>query len=260
VANQHNINAWGRDLDADDWMIDGNTIRFSWQTAEGAGDELELIELLDGQTRLMTIAQGTKGEWSAVVVGLDPKARWVMDSGAPRKVAHYLQMMKVPYAVQVEGLTKRWLLWQEGKRVELPKEKPSHAAQLEFYFQNASLLGDAARYAVSTRDKSKRELPYLGLNVWGLAWLAFCDKAGQETAEYFLHKVASGLQLEDEGDPAAALRTRIRNAQADREKVSELEKLFFVIDAFSKFRAGEKVSRLQLPKGRKLVASDLQVY
>jgi hypothetical protein len=183
-ANEHNINAWFRDLEKDAWLIDGNSIRFT------TDEDWDAFEMLDGQTRCKAIAQGRRTVMSLVAVGIDPQARWVMDSGSGRTVAHYLQMEKVKYASVTAGLARRWLIWQEpDRRLQIGRDTPSHTEQLEFYFKNAELLSEAAYFAQQAARRAHQQLPAIGVNVWGLAWLAFTTgKAGRENSEFFLAK------------------------------------------------------------------------
>lgn len=255
AKKEHNIAALGRDLGVrvnghNDWIVDGNTIRF---TTDLDG---ELFELLDGQNRLTTIAQGTTPAWSAVVTGLDPRARWVIDTGAPRRVSDMLVMEKVQHASVVAALARRWPLWQKGRRVTLTSDVPSNSEQLECYYQNADLLQEAARFAVSSWTEAGPLFRKVTKTAWGIAWLAFTEK-DRVTADYFLTCIVRNRKIDvktslevvlQPGDPMLAFRSRVQHAFEMKERMPEKDITFLLVTCWNAYRGSQSLQRAQLPK------------
>jgi hypothetical protein len=75
-----------KEIRAGRWLYDGNPIRFDWDG-----------NLIDGQHRLMAIAEGGFTVESDVIAGMDPRVKEVVDTGRQRSTGDVLTMKGFSY-------------------------------------------------------------------------------------------------------------------------------------------------------------------
>jgi hypothetical protein len=85
-----------------------------------------------------------------------------------------------------------------------------------------------------------------GENTSVLAWL-FSDLDPDEAGEFLSH-LADGDGLATD-DPIAALRNRVVNMRVSGGRVNETEAIALLVMAWNARRAGERRTKLQLPRG-----------
>lgn len=237
--------AWADDVRRGRWIVDGNTIIFTpWG---------EKIEQLDGQHRLGAIADGNRTVWSLVVIGIDPAARWVIDSGNSRSVADVLKMNQYANPTILQALSKRYPLWLEGTRVDFSRQKVSPSWQLTEFYRHEQRLVEAAAFGHRMSNLTRKEKgtsPPLSPTLWGLAHLVFNDAVGPEdkdTATYFLERQFFWGDDVGRGDPATAARNRLMTADKTNENLGESQKMFIVVRGWNGWRGGIKIDKIQLP-------------
>lgn len=238
--------AWTDDIRRGDWIIDGNTIRFTpW------GDD---IEELDGQHRLLAIANGTKTVTSLVVFGITPAARAVIDSGNSRSFADVLKMKGYANGTLIQALTKRYPSYLLGDRVDLARIKVSNTWLLAEFYKHEDRLLEAVAFARRMGQASRRRpvagtMPTLTGSVWGLAYLVFSDIAGKDTAlKYLEDQFLHGENL-SRGDPAMAARNRIMTADKTNEQLDETKRCLVVWRGWNGYRGHLRFDKIQLPDG-----------
>jgi hypothetical protein len=237
--------AWAEDVRHGRWIIDGNTVRFTpWGTD---------IELLDGQHRIGAIAEGTKTAWSWVVIGIDPAARWVIDSGNSRSVSDVLTMKHYKNPKTLQALSKRYPLYLEGHRVDLARMKVSNPWQLTEFYRHEERLITAAAFGRRMRAVGRKNpgtCPPLPESIWALAHLVFCDRAGEVTATDFLERQLAYGDGISKGDPAMAARNRLLSADRTSERLDETQRCYIVWRGWNGFRGHLRFDKIQLPADR----------
>lgn len=97
------IDRYAGDMVSDQWLFIGDALRFNQD-----------CELIDGQHRCRAVAESEVAQMTMVVVGLDPEAIVVFDTGRPRTFTGHLQTEGIPNASAVAAVTKRVFDWRRG--------------------------------------------------------------------------------------------------------------------------------------------------
>lgn len=97
------IDRYAGDMASDQWLFIGDAIRFNQD-----------CELIDGQHRCRAISESGIAQMTMIVVGLDPEAIVVFDTGRPRTFTGHLQTEGVVNASAVATVTKRVFDWKRG--------------------------------------------------------------------------------------------------------------------------------------------------
>lgn len=97
------IDRYAGDMASEQWLFIGDALRFN-----------EDCELIDGQHRCRAVSESGVAQMTMVVVGLDPEAIVVFDTGRPRTFTGHLQTEGVANASSVATVTKRVFDWRRG--------------------------------------------------------------------------------------------------------------------------------------------------
>lgn len=230
------IPGYARDMASGRWNSDsGETIKFD-----------VFGNLIDGQNRLFAVIQANATSPGIVVEfdvarGLPSEAMQVIDSGASRTFSDTLKISGTPERARVSAIVR----WVAGINAGTWITRAGRAA-----LSNAELW-DAYRVDSDGFDAAGRraaDATRQGLGIgraMGTAFYLFA-RIDREQANQFFDGYVSGAGLLSR-DPILALRNRIVRQKLERQTAAE--QLALTIRAWNYFRAGEKVDRLQLPKG-----------
>lgn len=239
-ANSHNrrlreavADGYARDMAADRWDVNGETIKIC---ADG--------RLIDGQHRLEAIEITGISAVCLLVTGLPIEAQKTTDIGARRSYADTLRWADVKNGDAVSAIVRRITLWNAGYRAKNGRYKPT-APELGATFRTVPGIIEAAEFGVTHATGASIPPAQLGFAYWLLAGI---DAAA---ADWFMQRIAdgAGLQL---GHPVLVFRDRLRrerDALRGRGSVSPDLVLALLIKAWNAYRAGDSVSKLQLPTG-----------
>lgn len=97
------IDRYAGDMASSQWLFIGDALRFNHEE-----------ELIDGQHRCRAVSESGVSQMTMVVVGLDPEAIVVFDTGRPRTFTGHLQTEGVVNASAVATVTKRVFDWKRG--------------------------------------------------------------------------------------------------------------------------------------------------
>lgn len=191
-VNDRTVASYARDMKAGSWHLTGDPIKFD---KDGI--------LLDGQHRLWAcVTSGVEFE-TAVVFGVDPDARIVIDTGKKRSLGHYLQMTNETQASALAAVVNLCYRWDVGNiegdgtsaggRIVV-----SHEDALEWLDQNADV-----RESVKAANAVYKEVKF-GFTAIGAAHYLNARIDG-EMADSFWKQAASGEELPS-GSPILAWR------------------------------------------------------
>jgi len=239
-ANSHNrrlrevvADGYARDMTADRWDVNGETIKIC---ADG--------RLIDGQHRLEAIEITGITAVCLLVTGLPIEAQKTTDIGARRSYADTLRWEDVKNEDTVSAIVRRITLWNAGYRVKTGRHKVTDP-EMDATFASVPGITEAADFGV-TRAKGAGIPPaQFGFAYWLLARI---DAAG---ADWFMQRIADGVGLQL-GHPALVFRDRLRRereALRGRGSLSADLILGLLIKAWNSYRAGDSITKLQLPTG-----------
>jgi len=239
-ANSHNrrlreavADGYARDLTADRWDVNGETIKIC---ADG--------RLIDGQHRLEAIEITGIAAVCLLVTGLPIEAQKTTDIGARRSYADTLRWDDVKNEDTVSAIVRRITLWNAGYRAKNGRYKPTEP-ELGATFATVPGIIEATDFGTAHAKGAGIPPAQLGFAYWLLAGIE------AETANWFMQRIAdgAGLQL---GHPALVFRDRLRRereALRGRGNLSADLILALLIKAWNAHRAGDTITKLQLPTG-----------
>lgn len=227
------VTAYARDIAAGNWEVTGEAVKFS---EDGV--------LLDGQHRLAACVEADKPFTTLVIRNVAGAAQGRMDSGIVRKFADQLSLAGEPSPTVLSAVLRRIALWEAGLFC--------HSSSLKVTF---SELEDKLHEEPQVRESVRfgsRQATAAGLHPSVLSFLHWLlGKAYYGEAQFFLDRVADGAGLPS-GHPVLILRERIRRERdlaTRRNGVDPDATIALVIYAWNAHRAGERRTKLQLPKG-----------
>jgi hypothetical protein len=239
-ANSHNrrlreavADGYARDMTADRWDVNGETIKVC---ADG--------RLIDGQHRLEAIELTGIPAVCLLVTGLPIEAQKTTDIGARRSYADTLRWQDVKNGDAVSAILRRVTLWKAGYRTKTGSYKVTDP-EMDATFAAVPGVVEAADFGVAHAKGAGVPPAQLGFAYWLLAGI------DAEAATWFMQRIAdgAGLQL---GHPALVFRDRLRRereALRGRGSLSPDLVLALLIKAWNSYRAGDTITKLQLPPG-----------
>lgn len=225
--------AYARDMTNGAWKINGDSIRFA-----------EDGTLLDGQHRLAAIVRSSVTIPFIVVWGLPREAQDTMDIGAHRALRDQLHLKGIANSNEVSAIARRSYLAEVGSVGGGGNQVGPTQAELLHYINANPEVVRAAEVAL----RSKGNLPCAPTAIGACYFM--CARMDIDKAEYFwVHQVIDGLGLSD-SDPAYALRNRVQKEVMDgRRRMSADDVYRYGIVAWNHYRAGNRLTKLQAPKG-----------
>lgn len=231
-----------------DWRVIENYAR---QMTDGlwtfAGDPIRVSvtgRLLDGQYRLNAVIQSQTTQKFTVIRGLPNESQPFMDVGKRRSPGDVFSMYDVPAPGPAAALTQLLMRYERGAVLE--QKHSITAAEALAYYQdptNTALINEGTKRGLSV----KRVLP-LNPSVTGVVFVAASRISDPFTVNAFFEQVVGGLGL-NEGDPIAALRNWLIRRHREDLRVNRAEYLWQLTRVWNAWVSGEKLYRIQLPKG-----------
>lgn len=219
-----------QDMQAGRWMFTGDSIKFD---QDGT--------LLDGQHRLAAVLRASVTVPMIVVRGLDPRAQIAIDIQSRRSAADALKLQ------HQEGDTKNMAAIARGLLMYDEGEVPTHPETVEYVMEHHDELEEAARISEMVRRAG-----LTGGAFYGIAHILLARVAGEDVAEEFLTKLASGAELE-KGSPILLLRRHLAKGLPygfGRGVWHLRNNLAFVFYAWNAWRDGKELHAMRLPKGQ----------
>lgn len=232
AIRESKVSAYARDMESGSWKFNGDTIRFA---TDGT--------LLDGQHRLSAIVRSEVSVQCIVVWGLEPDAQDTMDIGAHRALRDQLILRGEANSRELAAIARRGVLADRGSYTGGGNAVPTHAEMIAFIDANP-LIRRAAEVAVRVANRLPAAPSAIG------AAYFMCARVNESDAEFFyVSQVIDGLGL-FETDPAYVLRQRLhKEVTLSGRQIDGDDAYRYSILAWNHYRAGNKIQKLQQPKG-----------
>jgi len=220
--------------------------------------------LIDGQHRLQACIDANQAFETLVVVGIEPSAMDVLDTGAKRSAADALAINgypRSPVLARAARLLTAWRNNQLGKGTS-PSETLTNADIIETVACNSGIEEATHESLISSEYVRKT----LGQSNAVFAFYVLSEVGGSEKARSFFTAVSSGANL-SQGSPIHLLRERLtRSALGPGHKKTRLtseEKIALVFTAWNDWMHGAEPGRLvirraPLSEGRRKVRRQLE--
>lgn len=235
------VAAYARDMASGAWQFNGDPIRFA---TDGT--------LLDGQHRLSAVVRSACTVPMLVVWGLPPETQDTMDIGAHRLFRDQLQLRGEQNSGEVASITRRVIALRSGSTTLSGQNAPTNAEMVAYIEANPSIRR-AAEIAVKARGRVPAAPSAIGA-AYHLCSLVPDRRGSTETATtdaelFYLVQLIEMTGLY-EGDPARTLLMRFQNEQmATGRQISPDDAYRYSILAWNHYRSGNKITKLQAPKG-----------
>lgn len=241
---QSHVERLARDMRDDNWVFNGDPIRFDRDTEK----------LTDGQHRLKAQVVSDTSQYFAII-DLPTEARATFDTNVPRSLGdaiHYDSFGKeVGVGSHITGrelaaLINRLLRYKVGLGTSGGGVyKPTHAEGLEFFREHADRLMAALVVAKKTQQSDLPAAPSSLAAAYHL-----CAEVNQKQADdFFVNRIVGGLGL-TKGDPAAAYRGRLLKYHKTTGYKLPADDVFrFALVAWNHERKGNRIEKLQGPRG-----------
>lgn len=241
------------DIDAGDWMLNGECIKF------GIDPETGKPVLLDGQHRLGAVAQGEVAVPVGIWTGLAMISQETMDIGAKRTLGDILALRKVPNAVQVAALTSRIYHWEHGNIRNNEARARASQAQLIHKWER---LPDLSNHI--SRGKACGARLHAPQSLFGLCSYVFEEVERNQPGgpsdesqpgvlvdvDHFFDRLADGRDL-GERDPIGALRDMFLSNFKNKQKYGDTNLLALTIKGWNHYRDGNRVDHIVWRSGGK---------
>lgn len=219
------------------------------------GDPIRITDdgiLVDGQHRLLAIAQSGVPVHYFIMRGVDLTAQEVIDTGSRRTLASMLQTRQEKNRTTLASAIKVIYHWEHGGRSADGLDSVPINVLLHFYDKNPGIK-DIARRTLRVNQAIHGGSAAIALTMW------LFDHIDGEDASHFWEKLKSEYD-HTEGDPISTLRKALLRdageASANRAAVGNRSSLrgqtwraAVIIKAWNAYRRGEQVYRLQFSPG-----------
>lgn len=232
--------AYAADMRAGRWRPSPVPVIFS---AEGV--------LIDGQHRLMAVAESGATVTLAVATGWDVDLQDDMDTGVARSMADVLTLRGHANTSTVAAIARRIVLYESGDGWENPalaQKVPTHSEMLAVVEKYPELAGIATQVMRQTKCSG------LPASIAGFCWWLFlqtCQDAASDVP-FFFERLCTGEAL-IAGDPVYELRKRTLESQRQRRDRTYYRDTYMLTaltcKAWNAYRDGEKIQVLSFKPG-----------
>jgi hypothetical protein len=234
--NESRAKQYAADMLAGDWKLNGVPIVFN-----GDGS------LIDGQHRLEAIVRAGATQQMTVVRGVAVDAMSTFDIGLPRHLKDFLRINGEMYSATIATILRnmwRWDRYKTFKQSSYAQTQPTVRQSLDYFEENADEFRYAAMLGVAN---SKRTM--LPDSLIGSLFIIFTG-VDEDDAEDFFTQLGTGADMGDR-HPIMALRRRLIENKAARDKLSSNLKAALTIKAWNAYREGRDVQALAWRAGGK---------
>jgi hypothetical protein len=230
LRNQR-VEAIKRDILRGKWRKNGETVK---QGKDGLWD--------DGQHRFTAIYRAAVAVPMLVVRGIDHDDAFTVDAGIGRNYRDRLTIAGLPAANVVSSIVRRMWYWDERRLfMQTTRDIMPTDSELETYRLKHE---DEIRRSLAVAEHAKE--CWLTATTLGTVAILLrrCD---EDAANIFLRQLITGAELKIT-DPAYALRRRLQQEAQSEMRNYETRRAMVMI-AWNKYRDGEEMERLLLPRG-----------
>ena len=221
---------YAKDMENDNWKINGETIKFR---EDGA--------CIDGKHRLTAICKSNKTQEMLAVMNLEHGVEDTIDIGTKRSLEHALQIQGEAYETGVGSIVKM--------KMQLDNKNHSRGAnegvlgltrvnQVNEFVNNRELYKEAARFAKIIQKESKRALT---LQEIGGIYAHLKQTLGYDKEiieDFFIKLVSAPL------NSTSIFSTTLHNHLSDKKKCRNSDRTNEFIKCFNSFRNGNERKRV----------------
>lgn len=205
---------------------------------------------MDGQHRLIALASlDIPGLWMSVSYGVARSGFAVMDVGHRRRAG---QLIPGPHSNEKAAIARMLL---DFPHVRIANESGDNERILAAYEALAPSIDLAMELSAAAHPGSR-----IGKSLHGLLLtVAIASEADAAVIQGWVDGVGTGAGL-DMGDPRLAVRNRWAAEQGQLNSISKGARrhgLFLLIRGWNAWVGGERMTRLQLPRGMNVAADDI---
>jgi hypothetical protein len=233
---------WTKDMIAGKWIDTGVPLLFSWD-----------MKLLDGQHRLIAIIESGKTQVYNIVTGLPPEAYNVIDTGRIRTAGDVISDLNFKNYNVMASAIKSEIYWQKYGKLgtNLNQSRVANYEVKEWVMNMAEmkLMVLCVEYAANFLQKNAS---FLSASSWAFVFFIL-SRRNRTTAEYFVTALATGENISRTKDPAIyLLREKMisfsakKSSWANRNSVSFVVKMHYIITAWNLFRLNKKPTELSI--------------
>jgi len=215
-----------------EWRLNGEAIKVA---RDGS--------LLDGQHRLIAVAETGIPIETVVISGLEPEIQATMDTGKSRTLGDVLRMRGYAQSHSLAALAtglERMDNYSLRSVVQTGNGAPVSVAQGLARVEREPGLADVVRRVARVKG-------ILPGRIAGVLYYVFSG-IDFDDAEHFFDKLQTGEGLE-QGNPILALRNILFSARDQRGQKNPVWMMAVTIKAWNKFRAGEEATILRFKQG-----------
>lgn len=224
-VSQRHVEALARDMRADRWTQNGETIKFSPPTTE-----FPTGELMDGQQRLWACITANRPFTTAVVRGVESLDD--VDRSRPRTLGHALGMRGYTRATKLSVVLNTIWRW-EHTNWRAAHVRPTTREGMEFLDPNYDLIYDSLRYGLKISG-IEGSLENASLAFWRLA-----KTCGRDVATKIFTRIARA-DWDSLNDPLFRYFEIASRAKASARKPHKLVKFNWLIRAIDASLNGEE--------------------
>lgn len=218
------VERYARDMKAGRWLPCGDPIRFDEQG-----------RLIDGQHRLHAVLSSGVTVRMVVLRGLSTAAFGGIDNQTPRHTRDFVTLQN---ATRVVAAARVAMAYERSAGASVLNSLSSRQEELAFIDDNEEALLQSVTLCQTH-----------GRSVLTPSLVAFCHfilaKKDRAAADLFIGKLLDG---ENVSGPVYLLRERLLD-ETKTSKLTNQQKVYLVFRAWNAFRAKERISKLQLPRG-----------
>lgn len=221
-----------RALTNGEWKLNGEAIKIA---ADGT--------ILDGQHRLLGIAQTGIPMTTLVIRGLENATQETMDGGSPRSAADVLKLRGEDNSINLAAIAKKVRIAQtNGIKAATSNSHVLTTAEIVRTVDETPALRDIAKHAMRVAQHTGMSASIAGLLIHTFYAIDSDD------AEFFFERLTTGEMLAS-GHPIFMLRKSLSEIKSIRGQKSMTFVAAIAIKAWNKYRDGETVSLLKFTAG-----------
>lgn len=232
------------------WALNGETIVFD---VNG--------NLRDGHNRMRAIMRSQTPIVTFVIRGIDPEGVVTIDTGVSRSFADHLIISgRGVHADTVATIARIYAAYDSTGDLALRRRPVMSNTGIDAAVTNEEVFREiqvASRFITSAFKLPYRERQIMKVprGVFGFMFLIFSRKDAALAAHFFeriANAVGDGSWNHQAGDPEYAFRRRMIQALSGRERITDFEITFMLVQAWNYRMSGLLYDRAQVPKGNEI--------
>lgn len=236
TLSNKNIRQLQREMETGSWVFAGDPIRFS-----------KYGKLLDGQHRLIALSKTKEKAYEMVlIVGLSEESFKVMDTGKKRSAGDVFSIEGVHYPKITATAVKFIDALERGSFLLGETTMNGGLSNTDAYEKYLTLDG-LDEFISKTRILNNGYPKLLSDATVAGFWYMF-SKVNQQDADDFMERLIQGTNL-TKNSPIKLVHDKLfATAHNDTYRMKRIDKNRLVALAWKKFRAGEELTKLVIPK------------